>query len=186
MGHIERDRIDEGLGRHAGGLARGGVGVGDAQAARPVLAVPFRVEDAGRAAPPTIGFRLEALHRARQLEVEARPALGGQRRQPLQRPPDVGDRIALDQRVADHPPAVGGGQVQPVGHRPAPVRARSKPASPLRMPIRQPTLPELQSVSQPAVLVIIRLFWKSSPPYSSPRMIRAWLGTMWQLPPYLS
>ena len=32
------------------------------------------------------------------------------------------------------------------------------------MPSRQPTLPELQSVSQPLVLTIISDFWKSSSP----------------------
>ena len=40
----------------------------------------------------------------------------------------------------------------------------SMPASPFLMPNKQPTLPELQSVSQPAVLAIISDFWKSSSP----------------------
>ena len=38
----------------------------------------------------------------------------------------------------------------------------SSPSSPFMMPSRQPTLPALQSVSQPDVLTIICAFWKSS------------------------
>ena len=55
------------------------------------------------------------------------------------------------------------------------------------MPSRQPTLPELQSVSQPRGVddhqrlleVVVAVEQRKD-------MISAWLGTMWQLPPYLS
>ena len=47
-------------------------------------------------------------------------------------------------------------------------------------------MPELQSVSQPQVLAIISEWAKSPPPASRARMMMAWFGTMWQLPPYLS
>ena len=57
---------------------------------------------------------------------------------------------------------------------------------PFLIPSRQPTLPELQSVSQPQVLTTMSDLWKSSSPWSRAWMMRAWLGTMWQLPPYLS
>jgi hypothetical protein len=60
------------------------------------------------------------------------------------------------------------------------------PASPFLIPMRQPTFPELQSVSHPEVFVIMSARWKSSSPYSKPRRMSAWFGTMWQLPMNLS
>jgi len=96
--------------------------VADRQAALAQGAEARHVLDGRRPAHLHAGFRLEALHRAGELEVVARPAFGRQRRLPVQRPPDVDHVVAHAHGVGDRPPAVGGGDVQPVGHRGAPVR----------------------------------------------------------------
>ena len=111
------------------------------------------------------------------------PPLGGRRGRPASARP-MATSVRLAHRVGDRAAAVGGRQVQAVGDRPAPVGAvarASMPARPLLIPSRQPTLPELQSVSQPAVLTIISDCWKSPSPYSSAmddqRVVRARRGS---------
>lgn len=64
----------------------------------------------------------EALDRARQVEVEARPVLRRDRPQPGQRSPAVDHTEGLGHRIGDRPPALGGGEVEAVGDRAAPVR----------------------------------------------------------------
>ncbi len=71
------------------------------------------------------GRCLKTLQAARQAEMEARAALGAQRRQTGQCPPGVGDGVGLEHRIANYSPAVGGGIVQAVGQRSAPVYGRS-------------------------------------------------------------
>jgi hypothetical protein len=58
----------------------------------------------------------------------------------------------------------------------------SMPSRPSMMPWRQPTLPALQSMSQPEVLMIIWACPKSWGAQRIAMIIRAWLGTTWQLP----
>ena len=66
-------------------------------------------------------FGHKALHGAGQVEVEARPTLGRERGFAGQFAPQVGDEHTLLDAVGDRPAAVGGGQVEAVGHRAAPV-----------------------------------------------------------------
>ena len=46
-----------------------------------------------------------------------------------------------------------------------------------------PTLAALQSVSQPAVAMMLIARWKLLPEYAQAMTMMAWLGTTWQPPP---
>src|SRR5690606_3408832 len=65
--------------------------------------------------------RGEALHRARQLEVEAGPALGSDRFHAGEGAADVDDLVRLRHGVGDGSSTIRRGEVEAVGHGPAPV-----------------------------------------------------------------
>ena len=102
-------------------------------------------------------FDAESLHRTGQFEVKAGTVFWSQRGLAGEREARIDHVVRFRYGVGNSPSPVGTWEKEPVGNRRfASPAQHSSPANPFLIPIKQPTLPELQSVSQPLVLAIIR------------------------------